>query len=94
MISGAYITDIGYYPKARHHYRERIDGIDQNILIYCLEGQGTARIKKEECELNPGNFVLIPEGTAHQYGADEPIPGPFIGSILKDMWPPILSTAS
>jgi AraC-like DNA-binding protein/uncharacterized RmlC-like cupin family protein len=74
LISGAYITDIGYYPKARHHYRERMDGIDQNILIYCLEGQGTVRIKKEECELNPGDFILIPAGTAHQYSADETNP--------------------
>lgn len=74
LISGAYITDIGYYPKARHHYRERMDGIDQNILIYCLEGQGIVNIKKEEYELNPGDFILIPAGTAHQYAADETNP--------------------
>lgn len=74
LISGAYITDIGYYPKARHHYRERMDGIDQNILIYCLEGQGTVKIKREEYQLNPGDFVLIPAATAHQYAAGETNP--------------------
>lgn len=74
LISGAYITDIGYYPKARHHYRKRMDGIDQNILIYCLEGQGMVKIKKEEYELNPGDFILIPAGIAHQYAADETNP--------------------
>jgi len=35
-----YITDIGYYPKAAHHYVERPGGIGQHILIYCVEGSG------------------------------------------------------
>jgi AraC-like DNA-binding protein/mannose-6-phosphate isomerase-like protein (cupin superfamily) len=74
LISGAFITDIGYYPKAKHHYRERIHGIDQNILIYCLEGQGMVKIKEEEYELNPGDFILIPAGTAHHYAANEANP--------------------
>lgn len=29
-----HITDIGYYPKASHHYRHRDPPIDQNIFIY------------------------------------------------------------
>src|SRR5690349_10067415 len=40
VIDQAYITDIGYYPKAVNHYRRRAQGIDQNILIYCVEGRG------------------------------------------------------
>jgi len=74
LIAGAFITDIGYYPKAKHHYRERINGIDQNILIYCLEGKGMVKIKEEEYELDPGDFILIPAGTAHHYAADEANP--------------------
>lgn len=34
-----YITDIGYYPKALHHYRERNPSIDQCVLIYCEIGR-------------------------------------------------------
>ena len=40
VIGNMYITDIGYYPKAKFHYRERLHGADQHILIYCLEGRG------------------------------------------------------
>ena len=32
LISLLHITDIGYYPKARHHYRERKDPINQYAL--------------------------------------------------------------
>ncbi|HSV11670.1 MAG TPA: AraC family transcriptional regulator [Hanamia sp.] len=74
LIAGAYITDIGYYPKAKHHYRERMHGVDQHILIYCLEGKGIAQIKEEEYDLDPGDFILIPANTVHQYSADDTNP--------------------
>jgi len=74
LIAGAYITDIGYYPKARHHYRERMHGIDQHILIYCVDGKGFARIKNEEYQLDPGDFIFVPAGTPHQYQANEITP--------------------
>jgi hypothetical protein len=34
------LADIGYYPKAAFHYRERKHGCTQNILVYCADGQG------------------------------------------------------
>ncbi|HTN36966.1 MAG TPA: AraC family transcriptional regulator [Arachidicoccus sp.] len=70
MISRAYITDIGYYPKAKHHYRERTAGIDQNILIYCQDGKGSARIGNMDFNIQPGEYILIPAGTPHRYEAD------------------------
>ena len=35
LASSIYITDIGYYPKAWHHYRSRKKPIDQYVFIYC-----------------------------------------------------------
>lgn len=32
-----YVTDIGFYPKAKGHYRIRNKGSEQNILIYCTK---------------------------------------------------------
>ena len=32
-----HITDIGYYPKAWHHFRERQEPITQFVFIYCIE---------------------------------------------------------
>jgi len=74
VIAGAYITDIGYYPKAKYHYRERSHGSEQHILIYCQEGKGKVQIKKEEYQLNPGEFIIIPMGIPHNYAADEITP--------------------
>lgn len=71
VIGGAYVTDIGYYPKARYHFRQRLHGIDQHILIYCREGRGQAQIGKKKYTLGPDAFVIIPAGSAHSYAADE-----------------------
>ena len=74
LIAGAYITDVGYYPKAKYHYRERLHGCDQNILIYCQEGMGLVKIKNHEYKIKPGNFLIIPSGVPHKYSADERSP--------------------
>jgi YesN/AraC family two-component response regulator len=71
ITEGLYVTDIGYYPKAKHHYRQRQHGIDQHILIYCVEGKGKVQIEKKQYQLNPDSFTIIPAAVAHSYGADE-----------------------
>lgn len=70
IIQDAYITDIGYYPKAAHHYRRRAQGIDQNILIYCVEGKGWVEIGNVKQNISAGNFFVVPPRTAHTYGSD------------------------
>ena len=36
-----HITDIGYYPHASFHYRERnAEEVNEIVLIYCVEGEG------------------------------------------------------
>jgi len=71
VIKEAYVTDIGYYPKAKYHFRQRLHGIDQHILIYCMEGRGTAQIGKKKYPLTPDSFIIIPAGSPHSYSADE-----------------------
>ena len=66
-----YITDIGYYPKAAHHYVERPGGIGQHILIYCVEGSGWVLIDGKRIEVTPSQFITIPANTVHKYGANE-----------------------
>ena len=71
-ITGSlYISDIGYYPKAKYHFIERSHGSGQHILIYCIEGKGEAIINKSRFNIKPGNFIVIPMQTPHSYGADE-----------------------
>lgn len=74
IIGTLYITDIGYYPKARHHYRERNNGAEQHILIYCYKGCGTVVLNKKRFEVESGEFFIIPAKNPHVYMADEKTP--------------------
>jgi AraC-like DNA-binding protein len=69
-----YITDIGFYPKAMFHYAERLHGISQHIIIYCIEGYGWIEINKKRIRISPSQFIAIPAHTPHRYGSDEQNP--------------------
>jgi AraC-like DNA-binding protein len=74
IISSLYLTDIGYYPKAKFHYRQRPHGADQHILVYCIEGQGWVKIKSVEYSIKAGEFFIVPVHETHKYAADESNP--------------------
>lgn len=71
MINALYITDIGYYPKARFHYMERPHGAEQHILIYCNDGKGQVFIRNKEYKMEADDFIIIPGKMPHSYTADE-----------------------
>ncbi len=66
-----HITDIGYYPQALHHFRERKEPISQYILIYCVEGRGWYRINDKEHALASNQYIVLPAGQPHAYAADD-----------------------
>ncbi|WP_164714282.1 AraC family transcriptional regulator [Chitinophaga rhizosphaerae] len=70
-ISGLFITDIGYYPNAHYHFRERAAGAEQHILIYCKEGRGKVQLADAAYTVEPGECFLIPRGVPHAYAANE-----------------------
>lgn len=74
VINTLYVTDIGYYPKAEFHYRQRQQGAEQHILIYCHEGRGKATIYNTEYETEAGDFIVIPAKAPHSYSAGEKDP--------------------
>lgn len=75
LFEGLYLTDIGYFPNALHHYRERPLGCDSHILIYCAGGSGTVKTGEDKpVKLQPQSLFLIPAGTPHRYSADEEDP--------------------
>ena len=69
-----HITDIGYYPSAKYHYRARQHGCKQHILIFCVDGKGWFKLNKRKYDVLPENFFLIPSDTPHSYGADDTKP--------------------
>jgi AraC family transcriptional regulator, arabinose operon regulatory protein len=70
-----YITDIGYYPNAAFHNRERKEGCLQYILIYCVKGKGWYSIYNKRYLVKANEYFIIPTGVNHKYGAD-----------IKDPW--------
>lgn len=87
-----YISDLGYYPVADHHFRSRKKGSKQYIFIYCTKGKGEIIIENERTVINPNHFFIIPKKTNHTYKADETNPwsiywfhfnGPFAEEIYN-----------
>lgn len=75
LVSSLYITDIGYYPKASHHFRNRQSAIDCYVLIYCVEGAGWFSVddgKRQRVSAN--QYFILPAGKKHVYAADEDNP--------------------
>jgi AraC-like DNA-binding protein len=73
-VSSLYITDIGFYPRAKYHYRDRPTGIGQNVLIYCQEGRGWLKVPAGTFNVGPNEYLIIPADVPHTYWADEITP--------------------
>ncbi len=74
-----YVTDIGYYPHAYYHMRERPVPIGQYVLIYCVDGCGYFWIENENgdrCEhkVVANQYFILPAGCRHCYWADKSDP--------------------
>jgi len=67
-------TDIGYFPNAIGHLREREIGVDQAIFIHCTQGAGWCEMAGQRHAVRPGELLVIPPGASHAYGADEKKP--------------------
>lgn len=71
LVCSLYLTDIGYFPHASCHYRNRQDGINQHVLIYCVDGNGWYRIGSREYKVKKNEYFILPAGVPHSYGAAE-----------------------
>jgi len=75
LTKGLYATDLGFFPKAEGHYRNRPGGCDQHIVLLCLEGSGRYRVADGPVfPVGPGDVFLVPQGYAHEYSADDQDP--------------------
>jgi len=74
LVQSMYLTDVGFFPHALHHYREREEGIEEYILIYCVEGTGCIHVRDCKYEVNAQEAFCIPCRTRHKYYASEENP--------------------
>jgi AraC-like DNA-binding protein len=75
LFSFLTVTDIGYFPRARYHFRQRPQGCETAILMYCSAGSGFYSIdggKKKKLEAK--QLIIIPPNTPHVYGASDENP--------------------
>ncbi|MCH4155997.1 MAG: AraC family transcriptional regulator [Muribaculaceae bacterium] len=72
--SKLHITDIGYYPQAKYHYRQRTVGISQYVLIYCIKSKGWYRLRNKTFEVGENCFFILPAHVPHEYGANDKDP--------------------
>ncbi len=69
-----YITDIGIYPKAKDHLRERVNGSKQHILMYCTDGEGWILIGNNRINVKANQYFIIPANIPHTYGSSKDNP--------------------
>jgi AraC-like DNA-binding protein len=74
IYQSLFITYIGYYPKAKFHFRERNSGTNENILIYCVAGGGWIKLENKVQIIKSNQFIILPEGLSHSYGTDQDDP--------------------
>jgi AraC family transcriptional regulator, arabinose operon regulatory protein len=74
LTTDLYITDIGYYPVAGHHFRKRPEGSAQYILIYNIGGFGSIIADGAEHQIPSDHYFVIPPNCPHTYLADKANP--------------------
>jgi AraC family transcriptional regulator of arabinose operon len=74
LVRGLYPTDIGWYPKARYHYRDRINGAPEDHLMMCMDGHGYVVVNDNKTHLQAGELLIIPRNCRHTYWAAEDQP--------------------
>ncbi len=75
LVKSMYVTDIGFFPHALYHYRERLSGCNTHIFIYCIEGEGWVSLEKnKKLPIGKNTLLIIPAHTPHIYGASKTDP--------------------
>jgi AraC-like DNA-binding protein len=74
LIRPVYPTDVGWFPNAGHHYRDRPLGARQDHLMMCTGGHGYAVIDGQEAHLRAGELLIIPKNVRHTYWAADDDP--------------------
>ncbi len=74
ITKSLYVTNIGYYPNAKYHFRQREKGIEQHILLYCISGCGWIEVARRKLKINENQVVVLPAGLSHRYASDNAKP--------------------
>ncbi|WP_338543699.1 AraC family transcriptional regulator [Paenibacillus tundrae] len=73
LTSQFHVSDIGLFPAAKFHYRERPNGCPTHILMYCVQGEGWVETHKL-VHIQARQLIVIPAEMPHRYGASNENP--------------------
>ena len=68
LTKDCYPTAMGYYPDAAGHQMRR-DRHDDNLILYCVAGRGSAVTPDWSGRVVAGDCLVLPQGVPHQYRA-------------------------
>lgn len=71
FLRTALTTDVGYFPDADKHFRERTRGADEAIIVVCTHGSVWVEVAEARHPVSPGQVILIPPHTPHSYGSTD-----------------------
>ena len=74
LVRRLYLTDAGFFPHARSHYRSRPEGIEEYIFLCCTAGRGVVEVEGAPYPLQENEAFCIPRFKAHRYWADKEDP--------------------
>lgn len=70
LTKDLYVTSLGYFPQASHHYYARPDGHINAIILFCVNGRGVINLCGIPIKLEKNQLYIIPPNTPHTYEAD------------------------
>lgn len=74
LLGQLFICSLGYYPNAKGHFTYRKNGFSENILFYCVDGNGWCKIGDKKIDIHPNEFFLLPQNVEHSYGSSDENP--------------------
>lgn len=86
LVRRLYLTDVGVFPHAQHHFRERKDGIEEYIYMYCIEGSGTIEVEGTSYTLHANQAFCIPKMTHRKHWKSWKEHAPWIRNIRGSGW--------
>jgi AraC family transcriptional regulator of arabinose operon len=73
LAGDCYPSAMGYYPSARGHSMSRKQH-DDNLLIFCVDGEGSLETSARNARIHAGELVILPANTPHHYRASRERP--------------------
>lgn len=74
IIKDLYITDLGFYPRAKYHYVHRPLGANEWVMIFFTSGEGTVESQTQKWPMSRGSIIIMPPDVEHTYFASEKYP--------------------